>query len=128
MKIDNLAEEKRLEAMSCFELELWLEGKSFIAGIDEAGRGPLAGPVVAAAVILSKENIYITGLNDSKKLSPSKRLALDYEIKKGALAYAIAWADHTEIDEINILQATKLAMTRALALLKIKPHHVLIDA
>ena len=128
MKIDIIAENQRLEFMTCYEQDLWQEGNVHIAGVDEAGRGPLAGPVVAAAVILSKEDIYILGLNDSKKISAPKRQVLYHEIKNRALAYAIAWADHNEIDKINILQATKLAMTRAIDLLEIKPQHVLIDA
>ena len=83
-----------------------------ICGIDEAGRGPLAGPVTAAAVILDEKNI-IEGLNDSKKLSPKKRAALETLIKKRALAYGVAEASHVEIDELNILNATLLAMQRA---------------
>ncbi|MBO4727139.1 MAG: ribonuclease HII [Spirochaetaceae bacterium] len=83
-----------------------------ICGIDEAGRGPLAGPVTAAAVILD-ENCPIDGLNDSKKLTPKKRAALEALIKEHALAYGIAEASHVEIDEINILNASLLAMQRA---------------
>ena len=83
-----------------------------ICGIDEAGRGPLAGPVTAAAVILD-ENCPIDGLNDSKKLTPKKRAALEALIKEHALAYGVAEASHVEIDEINILNASLLAMQRA---------------
>ena len=83
-----------------------------ICGIDEAGRGPLAGPVTAAAVILD-ENFPIDGLNDSKKLSPKKRAALEPLIKERALAYGVASASHVEIDELNILNASLLAMQRA---------------
>ncbi|MBR4825539.1 MAG: ribonuclease HII [Spirochaetaceae bacterium] len=83
-----------------------------ICGIDEAGRGPLAGPVTAAAVILD-ENCPIDGLNDSKKLTPKKRAALEVLIKEHALAYGVAEASHVEIDEINILNASLLAMQRA---------------
>lgn len=83
-----------------------------ICGIDEAGRGPLAGPVTAACVILDEKHV-IDGLNDSKKLSPKKRAALEKLIKEQALAYGIAEASHSEIDEINILQASLLAMKRA---------------
>ena len=83
-----------------------------ICGIDEAGRGPLAGPVTAAAVILD-ENYEIQGLNDSKKLSPKKRALLETEIKEHALAYGVASASHIEIDELNILNASLLAMKRA---------------
>lgn len=86
--------------------------QKLVCGIDEAGRGPLAGPVTAAAVILD-ENFPIEGLNDSKKLSPKKRAKLEIEIKNHALAYGVANASHTEIDEINILNASLLAMKRA---------------
>ena len=97
-----------------------------IAGIDEAGRGPLAGSVVAAAVILD-ERYPIEGLTDSKKLSESRRILLETEIKQNARAWAIAEASHQEVDEINILQASLLAMKRALLSLDLKPQQVLID-
>ena len=97
-----------------------------IAGIDEAGRGPLAGSVVAAAVILD-ERYPIEGLTDSKKLSENRRILLETEIKQNARAWAIAEASHHEVDEINILQASLLAMKRALLSLDLKPHQVLID-
>lgn len=97
-----------------------------IAGVDEAGRGPLVGSVVAAAVILDPNNP-IEGLNDSKKLSEKKREKLFVEIQEKALAWAIAEASHTEIDEINILQASLLAMRRAVEALSISPEHVLVD-
>lgn len=96
------------------------------AGVDEAGRGPLAGDVVAAAVILDP-NKPILGLADSKKLSEKKREALSLEIKEKALAYCIARADVAEIDELNILHASMLAMTRAVNGLAIVPEHALID-
>ena len=102
------------------------KGISRICGIDEAGRGPLAGPVCAAAVILPPY-IDIPGLNDSKKLSDKKRRALFPVIKGKAIAYGIAFADHREIDEINILQATFLAMGRALEQLSVRPELALID-
>lgn len=101
-------------------------GIKTICGVDEAGRGPLAGPVCAAAVILPP-NVDIPGLNDSKKLSDKKRRELYPIIKECALAYGIAFADHKEIDEINILQATYLAMERAIGQLSIKPDLALID-
>lgn len=101
-------------------------GVQLICGVDEAGRGPLAGPVCAAAVILPA-NIDIPGLDDSKKLSDKRRRELMPVIKDIAIAYGIAFADHTEIDEINILQATFLAMERALAQLSVKPELALID-
>ena len=101
-------------------------GVELICGVDEAGRGPLAGPVCAAAVILPP-NVEIPGLNDSKKLSDKKRRELFPIIKEQAIAYGIAFADHSEIDEINILQATYLAMERAIAQLSVKPELALID-
>ena len=101
-------------------------GVQVICGVDEAGRGPLAGPVVAAAVILPK-HIEIPGLNDSKKLSDKKRRELFPVIKEQAVAYGIGIATHEEIDEINILQATFLAMERAMAQLEVKPELALID-
>ena len=101
-------------------------GVKLICGVDEAGRGPLAGPVCAAAVILPP-NIEIPGLNDSKKLSDKKRRELYPVIKEQAIAYGIAFADQKEIDEINILQATYLAMERSIAQLSVKPELALID-
>ena len=108
------------------ENQLYQKGINLICGVDEAGRGPLAGPVCAAAIILP-HNIDIPGLNDSKKLSDKKRRELFPIIKNKALAYGIAFADHQEIDSINILQATYLAMERAIAQLSIKPEFALID-
>ena len=102
------------------------KGVKIICGVDEAGRGPLAGPVCAAAVILPP-NAEIPGLNDSKKLSDKKRRELYPVIKEKAIAYGIAFADHSEIDEINILQATYLAMERAISQLSVKPDLALID-
>jgi ribonuclease HII len=101
-------------------------GMRLICGVDEAGRGPLAGPVCAAAVILPA-NIDIPGLNDSKKLSDKKRRELYPIIKEKAIAYGIAFADEKEIDSINILQATLLAMERAIGQLACKPDLALID-
>lgn len=111
-----------------WQIEKAFSEKSFkyIAGVDEAGRGPLAGPVCAAAVILPA-NIDIPGLNDSKKLSDKQRRELFPIIKEKAIAYGIAFASETEIDEINILQATYLAMQRAVAQLAVKPALLLID-
>lgn len=108
------------------EGQLYEQGINLICGVDEAGRGPLAGPVCAAAVILPPY-IDIPGLNDSKKLSDKKRRELFPVIKEMALTYGIAFADHSEIDEINILQATYLAMERAILQLQIRPEYVLID-
>lgn len=108
------------------EKECFAAGYSLICGVDEAGRGPLAGPVCAAAVILPP-NAEIPGLNDSKKLTDKKRRELFPIIKETAIAYGIAFASHEEIDGINILQATYLAMERAMAQLSVKPDLALID-
>jgi len=97
-----------------------------IAGVDEAGRGPLAGPVVAAAVVLPSPNV-IRGIGDSKTLSPLMRLELAAEIRARALAYGVGWADPSEIDALNILQATFLAMRRAILALSVTPSQVLVD-
>ncbi|RKT46879.1 RNase HII [Thiocapsa rosea] len=98
----------------------------WVAGVDEAGRGPLAGPVSAAAVILDPTRP-ISGLDDSKKLTPARRDAFDLEIRERALAWSIAWASAEEIDRINILQASMLAMQRAVAALTVQPTRVLVD-
>ena len=108
------------------ERRYYEQGIQMICGVDEAGRGPLAGPVCAAAVILPRD-ADIPGLNDSKKLSDKKRRELFPLIKEKAMAYGIAFADEKEIDEINILQATYLAMQRAIDQLSIKPEFALID-
>jgi ribonuclease HII len=97
-----------------------------VAGIDEAGRGPLAGPVVAAAVIL-RPGCRIEGIADSKVLSPERRSALSVIIRRDALCFGIGWADRAEIDALNILQATFLAMRRALLAMVLTPDHVLVD-
>jgi ribonuclease HII len=97
-----------------------------VCGVDEAGRGPLAGPVVAAAVILDSRDP-IQGLADSKTLSPKQREAVAAQIRERALAWAVGKADVEEIDGLNILQATLLAMQRAVALLRIAPEEVLVD-
>ena len=109
-----------------YEHEAAREGFACICGVDEAGRGPLAGPVCAAAVILPPD-IQIEGLNDSKKLTDKKRRALYDVIVKRAVSYGIAFADEQEIDEINILQATFLAMRRAFEKLTVTPDIALID-
>lgn len=108
------------------EEKYYSQGIRMICGVDEAGRGPLAGPVCAAAVILPP-NVEIPGLDDSKKLSDKRRRELFPLIQEKAIAYGIAFADHIEIDEINILQATYLAMERAMKQLKITPELALID-
>ncbi len=108
------------------EHSLFDKGYKLVCGIDEAGRGPLAGPVCAAAVILPAD-LEIPALDDSKKLSDKRRRELMPVIKEKAIAYGIGFASHEEIDEINILQATFLAMERALAQLSVKPEFALID-
>ncbi len=97
-----------------------------VAGVDEAGRGPLAGPVVAAAVILPPRRS-IAGLDDSKRLAPEERVRLAGQIRAVALAWGLGWADAAEIDALNILEATFLAMRRALLALRIAPQHLRID-
>lgn len=118
---------KRLTEMKRVESELYCKGILRIAGVDEVGRGPLAGPVVAAAVILP-EDFSLLGVDDSKKLSEKKREQLFEEIKENAICYSIGMIDNQRIDEINILEATKEAMTQAIGQLKEKPEHILIDA
>ena len=110
-----------------YEKELYNKGYSLIAGVDEVGRGPLVGPVVAAAVILPK-NYKLEGLTDSKKLSEAKRNYFDEIIKRDAISYGIGVIDNNIIDEVNIYEATKLAMKQAISNLKIKPDYVLTDA
>lgn len=114
--------------LTMWEIEdrFYAEGVTYICGVDEAGRGPLAGPVCAAAVILP-EHLQIPGLTDSKKLTDKKRRELYPIIKEQAIAYGIGFASEKEIDEINILQATFLAMQRALDQLSVRPDLALID-
>lgn len=112
--------------MLAFEKQAMLSGYKVIAGVDEAGRGPLAGPVVSAAVVLP-ENFDVPGINDSKKLSEKKREALFPVIQKHAIAFGIGLADHVEIDQINILQASLLSMKRAVEDLSVTPDYLLID-
>ena len=109
-----------------YENNCFAQGYQIVCGVDEAGRGPLAGPVCAAAVILPS-HLEIPGLNDSKKLTDKRRRELMPIIKEQAIAYGIAFATHEEIDQINILQATFLAMQRALDQLEVKPELALID-
>jgi ribonuclease HII len=100
--------------------------QGLVAGVDEAGRGPLAGPVVAAAVILPQTH-GIRGLDDSKKLSASRRESLAADIRAAALSFAVAWADAAEIDAMNILEATMLAMRRAICGLAVVPAAIQVD-
>ena len=126
---------EQLNEMLKFERELWQNGKAYVAGVDEVGRGPLAGPVVTAAVVLPHD-FKLLGVNDSKKLSPKKRDELYDLILEEALSVSIGRREPERIDEINILEATKEAMADAIAGLsthpiagkKIVPDHVLIDA
>lgn len=109
-----------------YEQKYWNRGIKYIAGIDEAGRGPLAGPVVASAVIF-EEGVFIDGVNDSKKLTEKKREELFHIIHEKSLAVGIGIVSHEVIDRINILQASFLAMNKALELLTIKPEQLLVD-
>jgi ribonuclease HII len=125
-KEKELKEIHRTQVMYKYEEELWNQG-FIVAGIDEAGRGPLAGPVVAGAVILPQgKKLY--GINDSKKLSEKKRDELAEIIKEDAIAWSLGIVDAETIDEINILQATKLAMQKAVEGLSHSPNYLLIDA
>ena len=110
-----------------YEKELWKNGINLIAGMDEVGRGPLIGPVVTACVILPKDFV-LEGLTDSKKLSEKKREEFYDYIMEHAISVGIGMMDETVIDEVNIYEATKLAMYQAVEKSKVKPEHVLIDA
>lgn len=118
---------ERLTELKKEEVKLHESGIEFVCGIDEAGRGPLAGPVVVGAVIMPEDS-FIEGVNDSKKVSEKKREKLYEEITKEAIAYSVGIVDQKTIDEINILNATKLAVKVALEGLKQKPEIILIDA
>ena len=120
-------EDLRLEKMLAYEKELYAQGIHLIAGVDEVGRGPLAGPVVAAAVILP-ENCKIPGLNDSKKIPKSKHYAIYQAVLDQALSVGIGIKDNQVIDQVNIYEATKLAMLEAIQELDLQPQHLLIDA
>lgn len=120
-------EDLRLEKMLAYEKELYAQGIDLIAGVDEVGRGPLAGPVVAAAVILPKA-CKIPGLNDSKKIPKSKHKAIYEAVLQNAIAIGIGVKDNHVIDQVNIYEATKLAMMEAIGQLEPQPQHLLIDA
>ncbi|GFH40021.1 ribonuclease HII [Pseudolactococcus insecticola] len=120
-------ESNRLDQLLQYERELYINKIMLISGIDEVGRGPLAGPVVAAAVILP-ENCKIKGLNDSKQIPKSQHLAVYNRIMKQAVAVGIGIMDHQIIDQVNIYEATKLAMLAAVDQLAVRPQHLLIDA
>ena len=117
----------RLKELSKYEEDCFNRGIELVAGIDEAGRGPLAGPVVAAAVILPKHAL-IEGVNDSKKISEKKREKLYDDIINTAIDWGVGIVDNNVIDEINILNATRMAMHNAIEALKVKPEYILIDA
>ena len=122
-----LEEDERLEGMLAYEKELYGKGIQLIAGVDEVGRGPLAGPVVAAAVILPK-GCKISGLNDSKKIPKSKHKEIYEAVLEHAIAIGIGVKDNHVIDQVNIYEATKLAMIEAIGQLNPQPRHLLIDA
>ena len=122
-----LDEDERLEGMLAYEKELYTQGIQLIAGVDEVGRGPLAGPVVAAAVILPKA-CKIPGLNDSKKIPKSKHKEIYEAVLQNAIAIGIGVKDNQVIDQVNIYEATKLAMMEAIGQLEPQPQHLLIDA
>ena len=117
----------RLNEIKKIENELYDTGLEYICGIDEAGRGPLAGPVVVAAVIMPKDSM-IEGVNDSKKVSEKKREALYDLITSEAISYCVGIIDQKEIDRINILNATKEGLTTAIKGLEVKPDRILVDA
>ena len=120
-------EEQRLNELKEIDKSYFKEGYNYICGIDEAGRGPLAGPVVVAAVIMPKDSM-IEGVNDSKKVSEKKREKLYELIIEEAISYSIGIVDQNEIDRINILNATKAGLTEAVRTLKVKPELILVDA
>ncbi|MFS9225279.1 ribonuclease HII [Streptococcus parasanguinis] len=122
-----LDEDERLEGMLAYEKECYARGMELIAGVDEVGRGPLAGPVVAAAVILPKA-CKIPGLNDSKKIPKSKHKEIYEAVLQNAIAIGIGVKDNQVIDQVNIYEATKLAMMEAIGQLDPQPQHLLIDA
>ena len=119
-------ERRRLNTLLALERSFWDRGLELLAGIDEAGRGPLAGPVLAAAVILP-EGVAIEGVDDSKRLSPAVREELAVEICARAICYGIGAASSREIDRLNILRATHLAMRRAVQRLSVTPQHLFVD-
>ena len=121
-----LDEDERLEGMLAYEKECYARGMELIAGVDEVGRGPLAGPVVAAAVILPKA-CKIPGLNDSKKIPKSKHKEIYEAVLQNAIAIGIGIKDNHVIDQVNIYEATKLAMMEAIGQLEPQPQHLLID-
>ncbi|HEX2952852.1 MAG TPA: ribonuclease HII, partial [Bacillota bacterium] len=125
--LDEALEKERQSLMGRFETELYQDGYRKVAGVDEAGRGPLAGPVVAAAIILPR-GFFVAGLNDSKQVSPKLRETIFSQLMAANLPYAVGFGTVAEIDTLNILGATRLAMKRAIEGLPIQPDYILIDA
>ena len=123
----NYKEIERLNKLKKYELSIYDDKVKYICGIDEAGRGPLAGPVVVAAAIMPKES-FIDGVNDSKKISEKKRERIYEEIIKEAVDWNVGIVDQNEIDELNILNATKKALNIAVTGLKVRPDRILVDA
>lgn len=121
------SEEEKYERLKLFDQKFYSQGIDLLAGIDEAGRGPLAGPVVVSCVIMPKD-IKILGINDSKKLSQKKRENLYEQIIKEAVSVGVGIVEQKRIDEINILNATKEALTEAILKLTVKPERILVDA
>ena len=117
----------RLQELKKIEEDIYSQGMEYICGIDEAGRGPLAGPVVVASVIMPKDSM-IEGVNDSKKVSEKKREKLYDEIIENAISYSVGIIDQKEIDRVNILNATKAGLTESIRGLKVKPDIILVDA
>lgn len=122
----DLSEQVRLRRLLSRERQLWRVGRRYVAGVDEAGRGPLAGPVVAAAVMFPTD-VWIPGVDDSKRLSPSKREELFSEIRDHAISLGVGIVDRSVIDAINIREASLIAMKSALSQLKPQPEYVLVD-
>lgn len=122
----SIEERERIKRMLVYEQNLWHNGHRFVAGIDEAGRGPLAGPVVAAAVVFPQD-VFFLEVDDSKRLKPEKRERLAEEIKKNAVAIGIGIVGPEDIDRINILQATYMAMRQAVYKLNLSPLYLLVD-
>lgn len=120
-------EQLRLQELKKIEEDIYSQGTKYICGIDEAGRGPLAGPVVVASVIMPADSM-IEGVNDSKKVSEKKREKLYEEIIENAISYSVGIVDQKEIDRVNILNATKAGLTESIKGLKVKPEIILVDA
>ena len=120
-------ERRRLTRLHVMERAAWESGLQFLCGVDEVGRGPLAGPVVACAVVIT-EPLYLEHLNDSKVVTEDRRRVLETAIRERAVCVALASADHEEIDRLNIAGASRLAMSRAILQLNVSPERVFVDA